>query len=151
MLMMEQNQEMFAKNANHLIAPIEAKDVKERYVGSDDEFDFFVTDEEVSYGIKDELAGDFSPNALVRELIFVVGIYAPGEIETIINNANSKALIIIIEPRLSFLLHAMERKDLSFLANPNVILIAQKLEALPQIIDQLFTSPALFLTGNLRF
>lgn len=147
---LERNREYIEISAKHLIAPIEEADVQEYYVGSDGEFDFFQTGDGVPLGLKDEADGSFSPNPQVRELIFIIGIYGSREIEQIVDKANPKTMIFVIEPKLSWLLRAMEHKDMAVLARPNVVLIAQRFEALPKIIEQLFSSPALFLAANLR-
>jgi hypothetical protein len=147
----EANLNILSENAGHMIEELRDTDLKYRFVIADVTAEYFVDADDRVYELKKELDSQLQLNPKKRELIFILGIYATDEINHIINAAHENSIIVILEPELCFLAHALERKKLDFFKRKNVILLALPEEKLPLAIERILNTGAVYLAGNVKF
>ncbi|WKA47116.1 DUF115 domain-containing protein [Geobacillus zalihae] len=147
---LETNIASLARNSKNMISEIKESDLKFLYVNKIGDSEFFVDRNEKIYEIRNEIIEEDKPNKKIRQLYFIIGIYNVDEIKFMIENANKNTFFIIIEPELSFLLAAMQNKDLTFLEKDNVMIVAQPVNQLQAILEKIFTTLIVFLTANVK-
>lgn len=148
--LLEKNINLLSKDTRHQIAPVSEEGLTFCFAGRQQETELFLDRKENPYAIKNQLDNNNLPDASKTELIVVLGLAGVEEIKQLIRLANPKSGILIIEPNPAFVLHSMQRKDLSFLNAAQVRLIAQPLEKLPDILTGILSSQLALLVANLR-
>lgn len=141
----------FKQDPNCRIMDLKDEHIQIQYVGTDNDEDFFLGQNSEIYILKKEIDQDNLPNPNKRELIIVMGLYAAEEIQEVIRRANPNSLIVIIEPNSSFLFHALQNKDFGFLKLKNVVIFSESIHSFPTFFEEILSSPAIFLAGNIRF
>lgn len=139
------------ESSDHSISPITTSNLKFKYEGVLKEEEYFSSDEGQVIKIKNELDYKNAPNPQKRQLYFIFGIFGIEEINRVIEKGHDKSMFIIIEPELSFVLSAMQNKDLTILDRDNVMVVAQPLSQLSTILDSIFKTSLVLLTSNVVF
>lgn len=150
-MLLNRNIEVLSRNTDHWICEQKEAGFRDDLFSEDSEGNEFVVYNNQTLLVKREIEKSSLPNPLKRELIFVMGINSVEEIEKLIQTMSKESFLIIIEPNPSFFSYALNKRDLSFFRNFNVILFVDELSNLSIFLDKLFSTNLIYYLKSMRF
>lgn len=147
----DKNIQTISKNEYHYIAPFLEEMSTYTLVAADLGEEFFTDKQERIYQVKDVFDEDYTPNNMVSELYFILGINGVEEIKQLVYLANPGSVFVIVEPHGEFFKNTINNKDLSLFNQNNIILIVEAIDNIASHLESILTSPAVLLSGNIRF
>ncbi|MGN7762055.1 motility associated factor glycosyltransferase family protein [Paenibacillus sp. 22594] len=151
MMLLNRNIEVLSRNADHWICEQKEADFRHDLFIKDSEDNEIVINNNQTLLMKKEIDKSSLPNPLKRELIFVMGINSVEEIEKLIQTMSKESFLIIIEPNPIFFSYALNKRDLSFFVNFNVILFVDELNNLSIFLDKMFSTTLVYYLKSMRF
>ncbi|QUL54553.1 motility associated factor glycosyltransferase family protein [Paenibacillus tritici] len=151
MKLLDRNIQVLSRNSSHWICEQKEERGSEDLIHRDGEGNEFIQYKNEMFLVKTEIEKSSRPNPLKRELIFVMGIYSIEEIQKLIQTMSKESFLIIIEPNPAFFSYTLNKRDLSFFRNFNVILFADELSNLSIFLDKIFSTSLIYYLKNIRF
>ncbi|MDR7866336.1 MAG: DUF115 domain-containing protein [Sporomusaceae bacterium] len=147
----EQNLQVLASGQYHHIDPLEESDLNISFLAAENGSEFFLRQpgEEV-FVVRGEADKDNMPDPLREEIIFVIGFGAPAEMAALLDAANPRSIVVVIEPNLAFFQHALATWDMRAVADRNFIVVAKRPDGVGQAVSKLMTTALILYLRNIR-
>lgn len=121
--MIEKNLQILSLKDQNWIASFKQVNHSRQFVMQEERKKYFIDEHEKIYVTEDKFLKD-EINSLKKEIIFVFGIVNITEIRSLYLKKNKDTIIVVIEPNLSLLKHALNYLDLSIFRKKNLFLFA---------------------------
>ncbi|MFC6648209.1 motility associated factor glycosyltransferase family protein [Paenibacillus rhizoplanae] len=151
MTLINRNIQVLSRNSNHWICEQKESGFSENLMYKDEDGKEFLLYNNDILLMKSEIDKSSLPKPSKRELIFVMGINSVEEIQKLLQTMSKESFLIIIETNPLFFSYALNKRDLSFFKEFNVILFADDLSNLSIFLDKIFSTTLIYYLKNIKF